>query len=388
MKGNVFVTFTPLSLFNTVFGFYADNTTQKRHDLTTTAYCGLLTVLSLTIYYDIIVTRFCNLVYNFVVSFVYVLLDIVLITMLTLYRLKYVACREAASDILQNIDYADKCLTRIGVKIPHKKNLLLCALYAAVMFVINVINTLCVLQVFNSKEWFGAVNEPRSLCIVVSKLISLYSGTFLFAKVTFLLYLVKQRMSLIRCALLRDKHLRERRNAWKVPGFCQPSFRGLKSLRKKNVYYKNLHTIFNCIYSSFEGANEFYVDFFLCHVFLFIFTIALDVYIFVLYRRCWYILLFHLFTVLHSLSPMFLCMSITYDFNVTRGLLNCFHWQNNINTLHNRCIGSIRESVHEWTFETVYFDCNYFHLDLKLIELIVDFETLLIFTIIPQLSRS
>lgn len=383
MEENVFITLRPLLIFGTIFGFHIVGSKQSScKKIITTIYCTLLTVLSVAIFFGLLVIRLHNMEWNFL-SVMALLMDVSIMTVVTMYRAKYVSGEEVVRSILNNIRHADLCLRRIGVKVPHKKNKTLCMLLLAAVVCVNTLSSLLAVKLVGSSRWLELVNAERSTCNLLLATVLLFSGMFLFTKTMCLLYIIKQRLKLIHCVVKRNlKSIKMIKVAWAIAENVLDQYTLNRPIvsRKRSVYDENVETAFFCICDSFRAINTFFSNFICFHVLLTILTTVIGVYISVESKTSHYVFFnFALATI--YLCPLFLWMSTLSDFSVTQHLLNSCNWTNSIKPKQDN--SNVKRAIYYSTYWRLYFDCGYFYVDMNLLDLILSLVTLLIFTVIP-----
>lgn len=128
----------PLSICCVVFGFCTSELKKTKLKIIVRAYCWLLTVICFASWAVFTVIKLTEMKYSFT-SVTYLFLDTVRIIMLTYYRVKFLVRDDVISDVFKRIDYADKCLERIGIKVPHKRNQIECVAYSIVILLMSTI---------------------------------------------------------------------------------------------------------------------------------------------------------------------------------------------------------------------------------------------------------
>lgn len=368
-------TLTPLSVCCVVFGFCASPGNAAQ-----TFYCGLLALLTFVLWSVVWVVKMANMKYTFL-TVAYLLQDVVLITMVTCYRVKYVTCGAVVRDVLDNIGCADRSLGRIGVVVPHGRNRAACVVYSVAVVVVGVIavSAYLVAACQPDQGWMRLVHENAWLFNVAAKAFTLYSAIMLLTMFTFLLYSVKQRLGFVRRAVQTD--VDGKNIAWGDCAFVSTAFNFRWANLIRQNYHKELEAAFVRTYNAYRSLKKFFTVFLCLHFLMFIFSITFALYFSSLLHGDLRFHLVHTVSIVTQFVPIFICVLITYDIDRIQSEINGLHLKNG-----TRLSRPVNANVKKWFYESAareaIFDCGYFEVDSSLFFTVFDFATLFIFSVL------
>lgn len=383
MENSIQKTMLPLSVCCVIFGFYTVDVKKTKFRRITTAYCVLVTILVFTSWTAFTVIKLQTMQYCFF-NVTFLLMEIVQITMITYYSVKYIVCDNVVSEIFQNIDYADMCLERLGVKVPHKKDQVECAVYTVVTNLMCIIFAYLATGKREVQVRVDMVGELYAVYNFVTKFSVGYSSVMLLSQFTFLLYIVKQRIGLLRCAVQRSKKYFDRKIAWSRHvsiSVLDVSIRVTSATERRNCFIE-IQKIDDCIYNALCSIRNFYNHYYMLCVIFFILATTCGLLFSAIIGNT---LQFAYVAVWHTLlltTPVALCMNIQRDFQAIQTIINKFYWSNKLSRLDL----NTRHMKH-WMLQCLHkelkFDCGYFILDRQLLSIVFNFVSLLLFAMLP-----
>ena len=124
----------PLSALCSLFGFYVFKVENKNVHFIITIYCWLITTALCVCWAVFTIMKLST---EFVFSFLgvtVILLEMTGTMTLTYYRIRYLARRVVLNLILDNINYVDESLERMGIKVAHTSNRIKCTAYTCLLY--------------------------------------------------------------------------------------------------------------------------------------------------------------------------------------------------------------------------------------------------------------
>lgn len=368
-----------LTISCTICGFYTTDIKNHRIRKIVICYCYTLAMTFLFIPLIVLVQEISLLEYN-MFSALYFLMHIVGTTLLTYYRIKCVRERTVTSDIFKMFNYIDESLKRdVGVKIPHARNQILCTLYTVFIILLSAVVSFIFVPEDNRLKSIFIMGEIYYGCSILDKYLAFHSTILLSTQLTFLLYLIKQRIELLNCATLRIvKRLVKRKIAWNNRVGCVSVCGTLgkaEALRKLQVHYRKLLFMYGCINAAYDGIKRMYTEFVCLKLVTAILVISIDVLFSVLTQTpgVYYIFL-AILTLSLDVSPILLCENIRKASLYAEALFRQIYCNirfklDNENTM---------KYTYQCTHEEQTFDCGYFEVDSNLLLLLYNFISLFI----------
>lgn len=379
MDDGIRITMIPLSICCILLGYDVSNVKNTKAKNVISWYCCVITTVSFLIWTVLIVDKLSNVTSTFP-SVLYLLLDITLITVTTSYRLKCFTSKTSISDIIDYIRCADEYLASVQVDVPHKENLFVSTAFTVLIVFYDAIMTFSLfkpLSIKATQQWcrLAAVSQP--LAFILFRITTFYSGVIYLSQFCFLLYTVKQRLSIVRGALNRIQDVDEQYTESSNHVFVLDlRSRGQEERQK---YCNNLEAAFRCTYTAYIVIQNFYTDFFCLHVLAYVFSTVIGLYSFITVKDILSYLPLYLYYIFLNVTPVSICVSINFEFKKMLTLINKFYWQTGHTFLHNR-----QSNGKIWFYQNAYgtqiFDCGYFIVDLALLMLLFDFTSLFVFS--------
>ena len=134
---------------------------------------------------------------------VLMIVDAVRATVMSYYRLKYLIGRNVVTDILDNINYVDKCLESVGIQVAHTRNLIVCVLYTVVNILALIVLLYWSLVRTDMLKTFQLVKETISCYSIVVDSFSYYLMLLFLMHFVFLVYTIGGRMRLVHHAIAK-----------------------------------------------------------------------------------------------------------------------------------------------------------------------------------------
>lgn len=315
----------------------------------------------------------------------YLILEFVRISSLTYYRVRCMTSQQLLRNILNNINCADKFLARSGIKVPHWRNLMECTVFTMIVVVFYTVITYLLAMKANHSKIYKQLNELHSFANVAAKSASFYAVMMFLVHFTFVIHIIKQRLDLVRHAVLKIRPLRDRRQAW--DSCVRLMTEGISTTRHPvsdtQTYTKNIQLVYGCIYEAFCDVKLFYGNFFILNLLVFVLWTSITLLFSVIGSDFVYIMSYILFTVLLEIVPVFICEYIETKFQYIQFLLTSYHC-----TTEMKCFDPEVKSLKKWIYQCSHMDrkyeCGYFEIDFNLVSLLINFVSLFIFSMLPS----
>lgn len=385
MLDNVHASIMPLTVLCGAFGFYTTDFKQTTTRTIFTVYYYMLTLMCPITYATWTAVTVLNHVRlnDYFVVVMFSLMDIVSVVMLTFYRVKCMTDGKVINDILDNVCCADRCLRRLGITVPHKRNLVLCVTSAiAFLFIGTVIDCL----IIEKARSFGANNAVVSSLAV--KFVMSYCALVFFGQFVFVLYIVKQRIGLVRRAVETYSYASKRKLAWRYDNSNREVLVGIISRKwwsnlsrdQKQFNCKDLKLLYNCISEAFHKATKFYTRFYQLNFLFFVFSISLNLHFSLQSNRTsWSTILYTAFSGLLQAIAVVLCIRIKHDFDCYQTLIARLYYLQRARVLSPVIAIVDKTWLYQLAHSDADFDCGYFVVHSSLIMTLFDFVTLFIF---------
>lgn len=331
-----------------------------------------------------LVQKLPHMQYNFL-STSYLILEFVRITSLSYYRVKCVTGQQLLRNIFDNINCADQILSLSGVKVPHRRNLIESAIFTVFVIVVYTEITYLLAEKANTTKIYKNLNELHSFFNIAAKSALFYAVMMFLLHFTFVIYIIKQRLQLIRHIVQKKKLLRERRHAWnscvRLTSLTISTSRN--TFNDTQSYSKNMQLAYRCIYDAFCNAKRFYGNFFILNLLVFVLWASITLLFSVIGSDFVYIMSYIVFTLTLEVLPVVLCECIEVNFKYIQFILTSYYC-----TTELKCFDPDVKSLKKWIYQCSHmdkkFECGYFEIDLNLINVLVNFVSLFIFSMLPS----
>lgn len=362
----------PLAIFSAISGLYTLDIKTSRLRHTVTAYCCLLTVLFVT--YFISFTIFAApYSLNTFGGVTHVLEELVRTIFSTYYGVKFIVHADVTSDVLEGINYADKCLQRIGVKASHSREQILCALYTLLNIIITLLRS-CFVIIKWTERRAKIYSKLLSVCHVTCNLIISNFAERLVAQCVYLLYTLKQRLTRLRRAV---EVVTARRTAWTG---SNATLSEADATRNDDENFAEIMKINKCLFETYESIKKFYKVYFILIVLYYVLMTSVRLFFCIENTQSSYFYYFLGWRMLLLVASVFLCVNTHYEFQAVQNLVKKFYWSNKLKRFDTCLVDTI-----EWSISrSQTFDCGYFDVDLNLLVTMNDFLMILLFTMLPS----
>lgn len=373
---------SPISLFCILCGFSTFHFEQAMLRKIINLYCWICVVVCT------IVSVNCVLVKLYIVQFRYssvidvfsnILCDVVLV----MYQVKYLLHKDINMSILDNIYFVDDSLESINVTVPHIRNLIVastCVALNIISFITFVSTDLLSTMI---KRLFGAESEIRTLyeidlyCnYIVTILFYSVMSFFLYMQLLYIIYVLWQRMGLVYIALVKLDKLSKREVAW-TDNVIVSIMNNQERIAEIHYYYTKIYNSYCCLYEAYQSTREFYTSFICINIYFTIASYSLVVIVCVIFKTdliCSFGLLYGLVKlILPALASS--CLGKKID-RIT-GLFNRLRYRKQLK--------SLKGDMNKWQSDSV-FDCEYFRLDISVLYFVLNFISLFVFAILPDLN--
>ena len=129
------------SIFCTVSGFSTYDLKCNTWDKVKRFYCACIAFALFVFPVIHIVMRLCDLTVNYV-SVISLLLDCAVTVTLTYYRVKFIVYKRSVRNILNNLNYINKRLNALGIRVSHKKDFIVCSVYFCFGLIVGILTCL------------------------------------------------------------------------------------------------------------------------------------------------------------------------------------------------------------------------------------------------------
>lgn len=366
-------TLFPISVYCTVFGFstlHFDNKSMRElHRI----YCFTITVLLFLYTTTVLLNKLYNMEANFV-SVLFFIADTASIFAVTYYRFTFILSENVLGNILNNLDYVDKCLDKIGVKVCHAKDLLVCwAGFTLILLYRTGITYIFVRSVQYPNTHHEFALEFASFFNNSVKYLLTYSVFGLQSYLLVTLFILKRRLVIFRRTITSFNYFRN--TAWSATSD--------RSCRRVSISNKPM--LLNTLYTMYGSLNKVYYDmeelckYYFCLKLLIFSTVSSvfiaftpifnqNIYFFLFLLRAWG------FPMLSIGLPILVTLEIS---NIKKTIFNIYY-HNNISNVNTKIIKWVRLSTN--TEET--FDCGYFVVDYAVFSYAFNLSILFLFAII------
>ena len=139
--------------------------------------------------------------------------DVISAVILSYYRIKYIVEGDNIRSVLNNLDYVDKTLRSIGVKIPYAKDHITCAVVSILSMSVRLLSSYIFMRPIKPTSLLTKVTlEFETFSNKLAKSSLFYSVIVLEFYVTLILYVIRQRLTLLCLAIFSYNYLRS--TAW------------------------------------------------------------------------------------------------------------------------------------------------------------------------------
>lgn len=375
METNVYKTMLPVSVYSTAFGILTiAGCRQATVKNTLSVYCSLVAVawFAYCVIYLLITLRNIHVTSTSVAHF---LIETASVLMLSWYFVKFIRYRDTYGNILDNIDCVDKRLEKNGVRVPHTRNLVTCAVY----IVLKLAHTILAWMLISSYKDFNKSSvdlsdEFFSRNALIARGMFSFIMTIITSQFNFLLYTIEQRLRLLLYSLHRQNKNVFINIAWMssvpVGHTWQRSFRNTR----KAEYFTDIKLALQCIQQAYALTVNFYSAFS-----LFQFSTVIYLATFFITISVFELTVFHLVHVTIRLTefafyPTLMCVYIGGEFHSLYTTLNSYLHDNKLKPFEE----NIKLSLQLLLKNDNKFDCGFFEINVQLVYMIFDFVTLFV----------
>lgn len=367
MSHSVYSTLLPVSIFCTVFGFFTADFANKIVRTSQRVYCSAVTVLAFVLgatglFVRLSTVQVDNVSFMFLVGYPLVLLII------TYYRIKCGCDENAVSNILNDLNYADKCFQSIGVNAVRTRDYIIYFAY----LLLTTINGFIILCMF-MRNVAPSTNINRKLIaqfdsgfLIYEHLFLSYSYTAIIDYHYAILYNIKIRVNVLLQTVAKPTTL----SACSAGEFTRI---------EQHQFCNKLHSIFYSLMDAYHSTTDFFNEIFHLHIFLIIFSQSL----YILYstsQTSHFHLIFNTVNMLvKQILPLCLPNCIVSEFYNIRRSINNIQEENIGSSVHT----ALKKINYRFIFSEITYEYGgYFTVDMSLICFIFDFVTLIVFAMI------
>lgn len=373
MEISVKKTVLPLSICCTLFGFYAVDVRNKKIKCIVTAYCCLLAALyfitwSLNIVMQVNVIQFN---YNFY-TVLYQFLDLLWIINIIYCSVKCVTENHVISDIYNNIDFSANYLNRMGVEASYRREQLYSVACSIVILTLWITLSCYVIQQTAILRGLHVFNKQYTLYNTIAKFSRGYSIVVLLTIYAFVLYIIKQRILILRYAVQKYEVWFERIPAWSSGVTVSITHVGIQ----RKHYFMEILITYGCPYDAYCSIRKFFDNFYSISVLSFALSFPIATISSVRGSDCigFY---YSLFLTALQTAPLVLCISIRRDLQTIQTIIGKLHWSNGVKHCEN-----LKKLLSHCVYKNPNIDGEYFEMDSNLLSKMFDFVMLFIFAIL------
>ena len=376
MKANFSATILPMSFLCVAFGFFFADWKQTLVKKIVTVYCSLLTVCLFTSGFFLSLRHIRYMEYSFT-SVTQWLLQAVLTSTFTYYRVKYILEEKVIGDILSSVRCVDKYLRHMGVNVPHKWNCAFCTIYTAALGV-----TAIIWSWFTFKALHLPDDTVMSTYMNAFLVIELFIPLAFSAQLMFILFIINQRIGFVRCAAdIKYDNFSKRRVAWRcnaTGSLWNVSMRPAISDNEQH-YITDMKKIYNCVYFAFQRVKYFYAQFLCLHFIICVFMLSISLKVLFNDFKLFHFKVYVMINVIQNISTVFLCGNIRGKFNYITVVIAKFHCSHRIKISY-----ALKTSVKYWLYQAAHqeakFDCGFFEINSEVLLMLLDMVALFMLT--------
>lgn len=362
---DVFTSVLPASIYCAVFGYntceFRNKTVSKLYKI----YCFLIFVCVIVASIVVSVTKLCTIEVN-IISVLFLVSHSAFIVVLSYYSIVFLTAENVYKNILNNLNYADKCLDLMGVKVPHLKYHVTCYLYVISAMCIRLYMTHLFLDnLASARTQLEVLIEFRSLYETYLRIMLFYLLVGFELYLNCILYAITQRLAILRDAILSFRC--RRRNI--ISAWCEVA------MLRPSVDSHMLLLTYNSLCQSYHNTKHLFNNF----VRLWLLQSILLPSLFFLSNTpeingIINFIIFITSTIGIQMFPLWIIVCITHEIRNVGNLI--------YNMYYDCRFSQIETAVKAWTLRSlsteVRFDCGYFTVDTSLCSLVFNFTTLFV----------
>lgn len=370
MQRNIFTSSLPLIIICIICGFVFHISRQTKLQAVLNIYCLVVTMLYsvLWVLYFSITLYSMDYTYNNCLGLCLSALESICIIY---YMIIFYRCKEANCHTLCNITYIDHLLGSLNVAVPHAQNAFECIIIIIIYYILNIIYAYRELHnVSFGNQTFDFMKMYYMICTIIIESITLLCF--------FLIYIIRQRVQLARCAAENFDKVSDRNVAWS----SQVSVRVVTCTRSGNFLtevcdsYQVVCSIYRCIYDTVLTVRQLYAAFLCQYICGIIVWYSVDI---INNTTDWsretflFVTAANLFV---DIIHLFLCHTVASELRGVQIVLTSFYYKRELQNLRydtKLLICEIYQSEER-------FDCGLFVVDLKSTFMLYHFITLLTFS--------
>ena len=379
----------PLSICCLVFGFSTIRFRNSTVNKTVKAYCCLVTIFGLTCWSVKFIQKLLDYRNLKFAGCVYLFMDTVRITMQTYYRVKCAKNQNILSDILENINYVDKRLAREGIRAQHTRNFIVCILYPVISILLNMLLPRTTIARVNISKALASIHETTNAYNTAVRAFTYYSALFFLMQFVFLMYIIVERMKLVRYAFVNFKENESRKLAWNIETSCfiiAGNFRRLmiEEKQQQQRYLNQIKTLLYPMCDVFNIANGWYKHFFYCCIFYLVFSTSLAILFTTIAPGAGHMIRNLDHFIQHVFIPLCLVTHVSNEFQRIKKIVHNLYYTNGWISLKSKTINPLYSNC---LYSDKIFGCGYFKMKWTLLSVVFHFVSLLVFAMLPQHNR-
>lgn len=392
-KLNVYSSLAPLNVLCAVFGYSVCSFRLTEMKKVLHAYCWVSSILCFVLLLFYLSVKVCFLQKKFTYLHAGDIVCMVMgLSVMSRYQFKFIACKNTNRNILDNINHFDRCLESIGIKVPHAGNLIICIMSITVigcanmsfifMDIFTVISGTTLDSGSETVVISGLDKQIEGVCFIILIIFAGYGFPILYMNFYSVIFIIQQRVSLFRKALLKFDELSDRNVAWSdrvsisvVGGVERDNF-----LTETKYFYKQINTMHYCLFDAFKTAGDFYTTLIFMWACILILSYS-EVFIAdAIAKKYLPAVSFLLLIILHDISFICFCSRITSELRNINSTVIAFYYKTTLTNLR----ADIKNWIYRCGHEDKKLNCGYFDLDFSIISLLFNLIFLLVLTVLQK----
>ena len=360
MENNVYKAMRPLTFVCAVWGFSAVTFEPTKLQILLNLYSWILTAASVLLA-TVCFVGTTNSLHLSCPSAIDFLSNVIRIAALVKYRIKFISCHDIQKDILDHLNYADKYLESLGLNVQHIKNRVACLIL--ILIRMSIVVAFMYLNIYGVliDGSFGTQNDVGSihtmhcdvlcLCLHLHGIVFWFSSEVLYIHFVYITYIILQRLSLVRCALVKLDDVNDRNIAWNDNVLIST----ISGLRRENMfnqvenYYNKVRTVSTFVLESFHKTKGFYSSYVGFYVFLMTAMYTLVFIVDVIVRGNVVYMSVSLLSFVTALLPVYVCARISTEVRNIHSLVHGLYYKHNMKHL--------QMDIRRWMVDLRLEDC-------------------------------
>lgn len=377
MVDTVYRSFLPVTVLCAVLGLATVNYQRPVLSKLFTAYCWLWAVFLCAAF---LFTAFVS-VYVIEFTCIGVIVSVggvMYMFVLFYYCMKYILDDEG--DTLDNINFLDKKLESLGIKVPHRRNKIESLMLPIAYVLLNIIMSYKHSKYMVLRTAKETINLIGSTCFVVTGSVTYFYSAVLNIRIFILAYFLRQRLNLIRKALLNyDKP----KIAWSDDRVVLRVISGNTRLNEDLNYFQTLILLYRCSFDTSQRFGSFYACFININVFITCLMYPVHLLFTIIEREDFTYAPTVILTLFVSQLRFIACISVSNELNRIHSLI--------YRVCYKQSRGNISKKTSYWLHKCGHydtrFDCGFLYVDIAMFSIILDYIVLFLFAMLSSVRN-